>query len=167
MGTRREWFGEWFDSKYYHILYKNRDFDEAREFIDILVDYLGPGMNDHILDLACGKGRYSIYLNQKGYKVTGIDLSRESIEEAKMSENDRLDFHIHDMRLKYCSACFDYVLNMFTSFGYFETKAENEQVLIAAAEGLKKGGKMLIDFLNPYTVVNKLIPEECISFFWH
>ena len=160
MGSRREWFGEWFDSKYYHILYKHRDFEEARNFIDILIDYLKPGENDRILDLACGKGRYSIYLNQKGFHVTGIDLSRESIEEAKLAENEHLHFHIHDMRKEYCAGCFDYTLNMFTSFGYFETKEENAQVVIAAAKTLKPGGKILIDFLNPYTVVHNLIPEE-------
>ncbi|MFC2125442.1 class I SAM-dependent methyltransferase [Bacteroidota bacterium] len=160
MGTRREWFGEWFDSRYYHVLYKHRDFEEARQFIDILTEYLKPGKNDQILDLACGKGRYSIYLNQKGYQVTGIDLSKESLEEARKAENDRLHFHIHDMRMEFCACCFDYIFNMFTSFGYFETKEENAQVVIAAAKALKSGGKMLIDFLNPYTVVHNLIPEE-------
>lgn len=160
MSTRREWFGEWFDSRYYHILYKNRDFEEARNFIDVLTDYLNPGKNDRILDLACGKGRYSIYLNQKGFHVTGIDLSRESIEEAKLAENDRLHFQIHDMRLEFCKSCYDYVLNMFTSFGYFETKDENAQVVYAAAKALKTGGKLIIDFLNPYAVVNNLVPRE-------
>jgi SAM-dependent methyltransferase len=160
MGSRREWFGEWFDSRYYHILYKHRDFEEARNFIDILVDYLRPEQNDQILDLACGKGRYSIYLNQKGYRVTGIDLSKESIEEAKKTENDSLQFYIYDMRLEFCDECFDYILNMFTSFGYFETKEENAQVVTAAARALKPGGRMLIDFLNPYTVVHNLVPEE-------
>ncbi len=49
---------------------------------------------------------------------------------------------------------------MFTSFGYFDSEKENEKVVCAAAEALKPGGHLLIDFLNPYTVVHNLVPCE-------
>ena len=80
---KQEWFEQWFDTKYYHILYKNRDFEEARQFIDNLIGYLDPPKKSKILDLACGKGRFSLYLAEKGYDLTGVDLSQESIEYAK------------------------------------------------------------------------------------
>jgi SAM-dependent methyltransferase len=158
--STKEWFGEWFDSPYYHILYKHRDHEEAHGFINALIKYLEFNKEDEILDLACGKGRHSIYLNKKGFKVTGLDLSVQNIEFAKSFENDRLHFFVHDMREKFGSQAFDYILNMFTSFGYFNSEKENEEVVCAAAKALKPGGKLLIDFLNPYTVIHNLVPCE-------
>ncbi len=64
----KKWFDTWFDTKYYHILYKNRDYSEAEHFISNLVNRLMIDKSDRILDLACGKGRHSIYLNKLGYK---------------------------------------------------------------------------------------------------
>ena len=64
--------------------------------------------------MACGKGRHAIYLNQKGYDVTGIDLSPQSIAIAKESENEKLHFAVHDMREVFQANTFDFVLNLFT-----------------------------------------------------
>ena len=69
------WFSSWFDSPYYHILYKERNFREAQIFIDNLTFYLNMDEGSKVLDLACGKGRHSIYLNQLGYDVLGVDLT--------------------------------------------------------------------------------------------
>jgi SAM-dependent methyltransferase len=160
MPKTREWFGKWFDSPYYHILYKHRDHEEARAFIDNLISYFQFSHEDRILDLACGKGRHAIYLNKKGFQVVGLDLSEKNVAYAKRFENDRLTFHVHDMRFPWTEEQFDYTLNLFTSFGYFETPGENQQAINAIAEGMKKGDKLLIDFLNPYTVINNLVPDE-------
>lgn len=160
MNKQKEWFGTWFDSPYYHILYKNRDQEEAKTFIDVLADYFHLKKTDHILDLACGKGRHAIYLNQKGFDVVGIDLSEKNIAFAKKFENERLSFYVHDMRKVFREASFDYILNLFTSFGYFETSQEHEDAICAAQKAMKNGGTFLIDFLNPYNVINKLVPEE-------
>lgn len=160
MFKTKEWFGEWFDSPYYHVLYKHRDKEEAKAFIDQLIQYFQFSKTDLIQDLACGKGRHAIYLNKKGFNVVGLDLSHQNIFSAKKSENERLRFHVHDMRLPWEGKKFDVILNLFTSFGYFETKGENQQAISAIASGMKKGGKLLIDFLNPYTVINNLVPEE-------
>lgn len=156
----KEWFGEWFNSPYYHILYKHRDHEEAEHFIDNLIHYFGFQEEDKIMDLACGKGRHSIYLNQQGFEVVGIDLSPQSIAHAKQFENERLHFHVHDMRKVFREREFNYVLNLFTSFGYFDKESENQDALCAAAKCLKADGKLLIDFLNPYKVVHHLVPEE-------
>lgn len=160
MFKTKEWFGEWFDSPYYHVLYKHRDDKEAKLFIDNLIKYFQFNTNDRIQDLACGKGRHAIYLNKKGYDVVGLDLSRQNIQFAKKFENQRLKFHVHDMRFPWEGKEFDYILNLFTSFGYFETKGENQQAINSIAEGMKKDGLLLIDFLNPYTVINNLVTEE-------
>ena len=120
----KEWFGEWFDSPYYHILYRDRDYQEAHAFIDKIVKYFDLHSTDAILDLACGKGRHSIYLNEKGYNVVGVDLSAQNITFASQYGNDRLHFYRHDMREVFRESTFDYVLNMFTSFGYFVAQVQ-------------------------------------------
>ncbi|QCR23937.1 cyclopropane-fatty-acyl-phospholipid synthase family protein [Pontibacter sp. SGAir0037] len=160
MAQQDEWFSAWFDSPYYHILYKNRDEQEARQFIDKLLSYLHPKPHENILDLACGKGRHSIYLNKKGYDVTGIDLSPHSIAYAKQFENERLHFEVHDMRMVYKPEAFDFVLNLFTSFGYFSNETENVVALDATAKSIKHGGKFVIDFMNTNRTIDRLVKEE-------
>ena len=84
------WYESWFDTKYYHILYKDRNYREAQVFMDNLTHYLNLPEKAKVLDLACGKGRHSIYLNQCGYDVIGADLSEENILHCKKFENDHL-----------------------------------------------------------------------------
>ncbi len=160
MAQQEDWFSTWFDSPYYHILYNNRDEDEARMFIDNLLAYLHPKPESTILDLACGKGRHSVQLNQRGCKVTGIDLSEKSIAYAKQFENERLHFEVHDMREVYKPEEFNFVLNLFTSFGYFENETENVVALCAVAKTLKHGGKLVVDFMNTDLTIANLVTHE-------
>ena len=160
MPQTKEWFDAWFDSPYYHVLYKHRDDKEAKSFIDQLIAHFQFSTRDRIQDLACGKGRHTIYLNQKGFHVVGLDLSEQNIAYASQFENERLQFHVHDMRLPWVGKKFDFILNFFTSFGYFETTGENQQAITSIATALKPGGKLLIDFLNPSDVINNLVPKE-------
>lgn len=146
--NEQEWFETWFDSPYYHLLYKNRDDDEAAMFISNLIDHLKPSKDQLFLDLACGKGRHSIYLNELGYRVEGLDYSENNIKIAKASENERLHFYRHDMRLPLPKSDYDYILNLFTSFGYFETDNEHLQCLKQIFNGLNDEGTFVLDFLN-------------------
>ena len=153
------WFESWFDTPYYHILYKDRDYAEAQIFIDNITQYLNLPNGAKVLDLACGKGRHSMYLNKLGYDVIGADLSENSILEAKKSENNTLHFQVHDMR-KTLSQQFDAIFNMFTSFGYFENDADNLTTLQSIKANLSEYGFAVIDFMNVENVIEKLIPEE-------
>lgn len=153
------WFASWFDTPYYHILYKNRDDSEAHKFMDALTDYLNFPEHASVLDLACGKGRHARYLNKIGFDVTGIDLSDNSIAFAKQFENHRLKFDVHDMRLPY-SQQFDAVFNLFTSFGYFDDEADNLKAIKAIKANLKDTGFGVIDFMNTEYVIDNLVPEE-------
>ena len=155
-----EWFNLWFNSPYYYILYKNRNDIEAKRFIDKITTFFSIRSEDKILDIACGKGRYAIYLNNKGYNVEGIDLSKDSIDYAKKFQNERLHFECHDMRKIYKSSAFDFILNMFTSFGYFESEAENMTVIHVMAEALKEKGKLILDFFNTQRTVQYLEPKS-------
>ncbi len=160
MDKSKNWFASWFDSPHYHILYKNRDYKEAEYFLQKLTDYLKPKSTDKILDLACGAGRHSIFLNKLGLNVTGVDLSKNSIETAKEFENDNLNFAVHDMREVYQENEFDYVFNMFTSFGYFESNEENIKMLRSVEKTLKPGGTFVLDFFNAHQVVRDLVKQE-------
>lgn len=157
------WYKEWFNTKYYHILYKNRDYNEANFFISNLINYLKIATNSKILDLACGKGRHSIFMNGLGYNVEGVDLSIESIEIAKKYESTYLKFKTHDMREVYKTNYFNYVFNLFTSFGYFESDDENQKVVDAMAKNLKNDGIVVIDFFNAEKTIKQLVPYEVKS----
>lgn len=156
---KNTWFASWFDSPYYHILYKDRDYAEAQVFMDNITQYLNLPDDAKILDLACGKGRHSIYLNELGYEVTGADLSENSIKEASKHSNDKLHFEVHDMRIPF-EQKFDAIFNLFTSFGYFENDADNLTTLKAIQESLTEYGFAVIDFMNVQHVIENLVPEE-------
>jgi len=157
---KKQWFELWFDSPLYHILYKNRNQEEAAQFIDNIVEYLKID-NAKILDLACGKGRHAYHLGQKGFDVVGLDLSPESINFANtMYQLPNLEFYVHDMRLPFRINYFDYIFNLFTSLGYFNDLKENEKVFESIHSGLKENGYVLIDFMNAEKAVKNLVPRE-------
>lgn len=157
---KKSWFEDWFDSPYYHVLYAHRDEDEAEHFIRNLTSYLKVNSNQSALDLACGKGRHSIMLNDLGLAVTGLDLSPASIQAANASESKTLQFNVGDMRSFTLNQKFDFVFNFFTSFGYFESKEENLQVLRRVKEHLNAQGLLIIDFLNPVEIEKSLVKSE-------
>ena len=156
----KEWFKDWFNTSYYHTLYKHRDESEAHRFIDHLCAYLKVKKGSKILDLACGKGRHALHLAKKGFQTTGVDLSEESINKAKEHAIENANFEVHDMRKTFIEKEFDYVFNLFTSFGYFEADEENLKVLKAAAANLKSEGIFVLDFLNVKKVIPNLIANE-------
>ncbi len=153
------WYASWFDTPYYHILYKDRDHREAQAFMNNLTNYLSLEPKEKILDLACGKGRHSIYLNQLGYDVTGIDLSKNSITYASQFENETLRFRVHDMCKPYPEK-FSAVFNLFTSFGYFEKEEDNLNTIKAIKSNLNQSGFGVIDFMNASYIIDNLVPEE-------
>ncbi len=150
------WFKDWFNSPYYHLLYFKRDYNEAAKFIDELISYLKPYHGATMLDVACGKGRHSKRLADHGFDVTGIDLSKDSIDEALKTETENLHFYRHDMRLPFRINYFDYAFNFFTSFGYFKTQRENDNAIHTIASSLKMKGTFVMDYLNVHYAENNL-----------
>jgi SAM-dependent methyltransferase len=157
--SSENWFTSWFDTPYYHILYKERNYREAQIFMDNLTHYLNLPEKAKVLDLACGKGRHSIYLNQLGFDVLGADLSENSIAEASKNSNETLHFKVHDMREPF-EEKYDAIFNLFTSFGYFENDEDNLTTLKAIKDSLSEYGFAVIDFMNVTQVINTLVPEE-------
>jgi len=163
MPDKKEWYRNWFDSPYYDLLYKDRDQEEADMFIHNLLQHLSPPKNSLMLDLACGKGRYSVALNRMGYNVTGIDLSQNKIEAAKQHQNNSLTFAVNDMRMPLEPNKYDYVFNLFTSFGYFDNEEENKVVLTNVFNALKSGGIFVLDYVNGEKAAKYLLENEVCS----
>ena len=149
---------DWFDSDYYHVLYKHRDYNEARNFIDNIIEYLDLKKGSKILDLACGIGRHSIYLDKIGFKVIGTDKSPNNIKKAKASHNQSLSFlqmeMIDDTNHKY-----DVIFNLFTSFGYVNHDY-NLKTIKNIERQLKDDGTVIVDFMNTLFVKKNLVIEE-------
>lgn len=156
---KTSWYASWFDTPYYHLLYKERNQSEARMFMDNLTSYLNIPEGSKILDLACGRGRHSRYLNSIGYDVTGVDLSINSVAFAKQFENETLHFEVHNMCKSY-SEQFDAVFNLFTSFGYFDKEENNLKTIQAIKADLNASGFGVIDFMNSQHVIDTLVPED-------
>ena len=152
------WFETWFNTPYYHILYKDRNFEEAENFITLLINDLKIPEHSKIIDLACGKGRHAVFLNRMGFEVLGLDLSEESISQNKIFENDTLKFKVHDMREaiypEISTQKVDAVCNLFTSFGYFESDVEDKKIFRSVADALVDNGFFILDFLNEQWVKN-------------
>lgn len=158
--SKESWYSKWFHSPYYELLYYKRDRSEAKQFIDALLGYLNPSANASFLDLACGSGRHSVYLASKRYEVTGIDLSDELIEKAKQHETNNLTFYVHDMRNAFRINYYDYTMNLFTSFGYFDSDHDNLRVLKNVFRGLKDGGIFVLDFFHADKIVSTMVERE-------
>ncbi len=154
---QKEWFSSWFDTPYYHTLYKNRDYEEASLFIDNVSNFLKIKQSTVCWDLCCGKGRHSIYLNKKGFRVIGTDLSEQSICEANDSANETLEFYQHDMRKLFRTNYFEVVFNLFTSFGYFEKREDDLHVFDSVQKALKSNGLFVFDYLNSEYVKSRMV----------
>ena len=157
------WFEEWFDSPLYELLYAYRNEDEARELADLIEHEIPVGVFQKVVDVGCGRGRHSITLAERGYDVTGLDLSPQAIEKASRIASERelqnVDFLVQDMRQPLADQ-FDAALNLFTTFGYFLETKENERVLKSVNSMLRPAGLFLIDYLNAKKVEKELVPEE-------
>ena len=150
----KAWFEKWFSSKYYLELYQHRDEEDARWIINLLQRSIPVNTRSNVLDIACGSGRHSLELARRGFDVTGFDLSKFLISEAKKGlknskERDlRVKFLIKDMRNFNFKNSFYVALNIFTSFGYFDNDKENFKVIENVSDSLKTGGYFMFDFLN-------------------
>ena len=148
------WYKEWFGEEYLE-LYSHRDEGEAQRHVEFVAG-LFDAEPQAILDLACGAGRHTAALRQRGFRTLGIDLSK-----TLLAQDPALPKVAGDMRcLPFRGSTFDWVLNFFTSFGYFETEEENRRVLFEVERVLMPGGRFLIDLFNRERVLENLEPEE-------
>ncbi len=169
------WYKKVFGSIYLDI-YSHRDENEAGMAAAVIRHVMRPLAADKknggldILDLCCGQGRYSLLLAAEGHNVVGLDLSeallltafqrRESAAAGSKKSPGSLSLVRADMRRIPFVNAFDLMINMFTSFGYFESDEDNRAVLEASGRTLRRRGRFLIDYLNREQVLKSLIGED-------
>jgi SAM-dependent methyltransferase len=160
------WFKDWFNTPYYHALYAHRNEEEAQAFVKRLVQAMELTPNALVADIACGKGRHTRTLDQLGMQALGFDLSPESIAFAS-TESGRLGlqakFFVHDMRDAYSGPKWKAAFNLFTSFGYFQDRKTDKQVLRNIHDQLEPGAWFVQDYLNAESVLYQLPIKESIS----
>lgn len=165
---KSEWFKDWFNTSEYLNVYKHRNEDEAEQHIKLILDNVETFAGYRVLDMACGAGRHSILLAKKGLIVTAVDLSKNLLDIAKKTadeENLKIEFVNSDIRDFDTILDFDLVINLFTSFGYFENDEDNYAVLQKAYDLTLPGGYFVLDFFNSEYLKNNLIgfSEEKIN----
>ncbi len=164
VAVHSDWFKAWFNHPAYLKLYAHRSLEEAEQTIATLLKFIT--LTTHTpkaLDIACGSGRHAVALAENGFQVTANDLSSTLLAEAKKlteSKNLTLTFTQIDMREIAFEEEFDVIVQLFTSFGYFENNDEDKIVLQNVARALKPGGWYVLDFLNEHLVRNTLQPES-------
>lgn len=157
------WFEDWFGVEYLD-LYAHRDAAEAAAQIAFLAELWRHRPPRRLLDLACGAGRHSLAVRAAGVEAIGVDLSLALLAAGRQRAEGtglRLPAARGDMRcLPFAAESFDWVLNVFTSFGYFASERENFRVLEEFVRVLTPEGGFLIDFMNRERALATLVGEE-------
>lgn len=158
-----EWFKDWFASDFYLSVYSHRNDEDAEIFLNKVLSYISLNPGCEVLDAACGAGRHSILMARKGYKVTAFDLSGPLLEIASAkgkAQNLNIDFFREDLRKVKLDKKFSLVLNLFTSFGYFDSDDENFAFIRSAFEMQDKGGYFIFDYFNEAYLRKHVVAES-------
>lgn len=146
-----EWWQKLFNSPIYFELYEEADTRKAVEQVRDIVRLLDLRPPARVLDVPCGYGRHAIEFARRGFSVTGADASEVQIargrEKADAAGAD-VDFRVVDARELPFEGEFDLAINMFLSFGYFETDGEHLGMLRGIAGALRPGGRFLMESWN-------------------
>jgi SAM-dependent methyltransferase len=153
-----DWFEAWFGEDYLRI-YQHRDETEAEHVVELIARFLAGRAIASVLDLGCGAGRHSKALCERWWTV-GLDLSAALLKIARREMPDAPYVRADMRELPFAPESFDLVVNLFTSFGYFEDDRENERVLVCVCDALRRGGTLVIDFLNASQVRSDLVPYD-------
>lgn len=161
--VREDGVAEWYETSFgrlYRHIYAHRDDKSAAEESAGIVTLLEPaGRRTEILDVCCGNGRHAAALTGMGLDVWGVDLSSTLLAEARAREELAGRVIRADIRELPFGTRFDAVLNLFTSFGYFNEE-ENEDALAEMARVLVPGGQMLLDHMNRPAVERRVGSDE-------
>jgi SAM-dependent methyltransferase len=153
-----EWFESWFGEEYV-ALYPHRNEAEAERAVALIAGTLGTRSVQRVLDLACGSGRHARYLGQRWW-TSGVDLSETLLGIAQRNGIPARLVRADIRELPYRQSSFDLVVNLFTSFGYFETDAEHERVIQDIRRVMTAGGTFVLDFFNARQVEEQLVPYD-------
>ncbi len=157
--TLMSWFTQWFGTRYYALLYGHRDSDEAQPWASSILEKWNLKAGSDLLDMACGRGRHALWFAEHGMNVIGIDLSEQSIADARIAA-PAVEFHVHDMRIPFATDRFDGAYCLFTSLGYSDSLEDDHKVFAGVMQALRPGGRFVLDFMNTHAVLRDLVPME-------
>jgi ubiquinone/menaquinone biosynthesis C-methylase UbiE len=126
--------------------------------VEGLVRLLDLPAGARVLDLACGWGRIALPLAQRGYQVTGLDLSEAFLAKGRRDAQEaglHIDFRLGDMREIPFAGEFDAVIMMWSAFGVLESDEEDQKVLHAAARALRPGGRFFLDQVSRESIIRR------------
>lgn len=164
-------------SRYYNLLYKDKDYTGEAEYIHSLVQKYHPGTKT-LLDLGCGTGRHDILLAARGYEVTGVDMSEEMLAVARSNANlstlnsqpSSISFQQGDIRSARLGRKFDVVISLFHVMSYQVTNSDLLAAFATAREHLEPGGIFIFDcWYGPAVLTDrpavrvKRLEDEAIS----
>jgi len=155
------WFEEWFESDEYLEVYQHRNKDEAEIFILQILTKINLAYGANVLDLGCGAGRHSLLFAKRGFQVIGVDQSAKLLAVAKneaKQNNLQATFINDDIRTVLFPEKFKLILNVFTSFGYFDNDEDNFALFSNVAKLLSDDGVFVFDFLNAEQVKGNIVP---------
>ncbi len=153
-----EWFEHWFNEDYL-ALYPHRDDADAERLVDLIRRTVPWRAGLRVLDVACGPGRHARALEAAGACCTGVDLSAVLLARARGATNAALVRA--DMReLPIRAGSMDLTVNLFTSFGYFESDSAHAAALAEMAATVRPGGWFVLDFLHASQVRAHLIERH-------
>lgn len=156
------WYEEFYTNKFIDVV-GFASVEQTQFETDFIRSVLSPAPGSKILDLCCGYGRHVNYLGKSGnFEITGLDLSDDYLEIAKKNiSSPNVKFIKGDMREIPFNDHFDAIYNMFTSFGFFDSDEENEQVVQQVNKALKPEGLFLLDYENKFFFVfNDVFKKE-------
>ena len=153
-----DWFEEYFGEEYL-LLYPHRDEEDAERLVSLLCRTVGLMPGWRVLDVACGTGRHAAAFRARAAGVTGLDLSQHLLQRAQGST--RLPVIRSDLRrIPVRAHTMDFTVNLFTSFGYFDSDAEHAGAMREMIATVNHQGWFAIDFLNAARVPADLVPRE-------
>jgi SAM-dependent methyltransferase len=159
--TTIPWYVSFFGKEYFNIYGAVLSDERTAREVEGIVELLDLPRGSRILDLACGHGRHAIPLAERGYQVTGQDLSEVFLDRARVDAASRgvqVNWIRSDMRDIPFVDEFDAVINIFTAFGYLENDEQNQQVLHQVHKALRPGGRFLLESLHRDSLVRGFEP---------
>lgn len=133
------------------VLFAGKQCEEAPGQVEHIINMAGIEPGSRVLDLCCGPGRHSMELARRGFQVTGVDRTERYIRKAgdkAAQEGLDIEFIVDDMREHRRPGRYDAVLNIFTSFGYFDDIDDDRKVLRNIHLSLMPGGRFIIDIIG-------------------
>lgn len=167
MSSGSEWFAEEaFWDIFYECMFNEETFHAGKSEIHDIMNILAPP-GESLVDLGCGPGRHAVPLALAGYQVTGIDLIPGLLDRAEhygQEEGAHIQWQKADMREFDLASPVDGIVCMWTSFGYFDSREDDQRVLEKCRDHLRSGGRLMIDTVGKEVIARDVQPVHLTEY---